>query len=82
MNATNQGIKAGQSTRLAVNKATHTTVEAGKTVGTALGGFIKGFFAPADAYVVPSKPSTPRKSRATKTAAKAPVAKAKSTKAK
>lgn len=79
MNATNQGINAGQSTRLVVNKATHTTVEAGKTVATAVGGFIKGFFAPADAYVVPS---TPRKPRSTKTAAKAPVAKAKSTKAK
>ena len=48
MNATKQGINAGQATRRVVNKATSTTVEASKTVGTAVGGFWKGFFSNPD----------------------------------
>ena len=48
MNNTKQGYTAGQSTRVVVNKATHTTVEAGKTVATTVGGFLKGFFANPD----------------------------------
>lgn len=51
MNNTKQGFTAGQSTRVAVNKATHTTLEATKTVTTTVGGFIKGFFASPDAPV-------------------------------
>jgi hypothetical protein len=79
MNATKQGHQAGQSTRLVVNKATHTTVEAGKTVATAAIGFLKGFLAPADAYVVPKRA---RKASPTKTPAKAPAKATRSTKAK
>lgn len=48
MNNTKQGYTAGQSTRVAVNKATTSTVEVGKTVATTVGGFLKGFFANPD----------------------------------
>ncbi len=44
MNNTKQGFVAGQSTRVALNKGTHITVEATKTVTTTVSGFIKGFF--------------------------------------
>ena len=48
MNNTKQGYSAGQSTRVVVNNATHTTVEVGKTVATTVGGFLKGFFTNPD----------------------------------
>ncbi|MDL2342421.1 MAG: hypothetical protein QFB87_05080 [Patescibacteria group bacterium] len=49
MNATKQGLQAGQSTRRIANKATSTAVEGGKTVATAVSGFVKGFFSNPDA---------------------------------
>lgn len=64
MNATKQGHNAGQSTRRVVDKATHTAYEGGKTVLTAASGFIKGFLAPADAYVVPRAKRTTRSAKA------------------
>lgn len=71
MNATKQGLQAGQSTRIALNKATNTAVEGGKTVATAVSGFIKGFLAPTEAYEAPkakraapkAKPTSPRKAK-------------------
>ena len=58
MNATKQGLSAGQSTRRVANVATHATYEGGKTVATAVGGFFRGFFgtqdsAPADVVEAP-----------------------------
>jgi hypothetical protein len=55
MNATKQGMKAGQSTRRVVDKATHTTIEGGKTVVTAVSGFVKGFISGAPAPIVQAK---------------------------
>lgn len=69
MNATKQGLQAGQSTRIALNKATNTAVEGGKTVATAVSGFIKGFLAPTEALpqakraAPKAKPTSPRKAK-------------------
>ena len=60
MNATKQGLSAGQSTRRVVNKATTTAVDGGMTVATAVGGFFKGFFSSPD-EVVAVKPSPARR---------------------
>lgn len=49
MNASIKGKQAGKSTRRVVNNATHFTVESGKTVFTAVGGFFSGFFSDPDA---------------------------------
>lgn len=65
MNATQQGLSAGQSTRRVVNQATHTVVEGGLTVTTALAGFMKGFFStPEAAPEVAAKPTTRRTTKA------------------
>lgn len=69
MNATQQGLSAGQSTRRVVNQATHTVVEGGLAVTTALAGFMKGFFstpeaAPEAAPEVAAKPTTRRTAKA------------------
>lgn len=68
MNATQQGLSAGQSTRRVANQATTTVVEGGKTVATALAGFMKGFFSSPEAApeaaldeVVAVKPSPARR---------------------
>lgn len=71
MNATKQGINAGQSTRKVVNHATHSTIEAGKTVATAVGGFFKGFLASeypvqSTKRSVPSKVTAKPKARSSK----------------
>ena len=66
MNATQQGLSAGQSTRRVVNQATHTVVEGGLTVTTALAGFMKGFFSSPEAApeVAAIKPTTRRTAKA------------------
>lgn len=69
MNATKQGLQAGQSTRIALNKATNTALEGGKTVATAVSGFIKGFLAPVEAppqakrAAPKAKPTSARKAK-------------------
>ena len=66
MNATQQGLSAGQSTRRVVNKATTTAVDGGMTVATAVSGFFKGFFSSPEAApeVAAIKPTTRRTAKA------------------